>query len=115
MNFIDNAIYYTPRGSITVSLARSGQRVEFRVKDTGIGVSAGEQKRLFTKFFRADNAQAMRPDGSGLGLFLAKQVIEDQGGTIIFESVEGKGSTFGFSLPFKDPARDRGRENDPHK
>jgi signal transduction histidine kinase len=101
MNFIDNAIYYTPHGSVQVKLERHGKRVELRVEDSGIGVPKAVRAKLFTKFFRAANAQNIRPDGTGLGLFLAKQVIEDQGGTIIFESVEGKGSTFGFSLPLK--------------
>ncbi|HUC86825.1 MAG TPA: GAF domain-containing sensor histidine kinase [Candidatus Saccharimonadales bacterium] len=99
MNFIDNAVYYTPHGSIEVKLVRHGKRVELLVKDTGIGVPKALQRRLFTKFFRASNAQKVRPDGTGLGLYLAKQVIEDQGGSIIFESIEGEGSTFGFSLP----------------
>lgn len=101
MNFVDNAIYYTKAGSITVTLKVVGKRVEVRVADTGIGVPEDARKHLFTKFFRAGNAQATRPDGTGLGLFLAKRVIEDQGGTIIFESTEGKGSTFGFSFPLK--------------
>lgn len=101
MNFIDNAVYYTKEGSVTVSLAKAGDSVELRVKDTGIGVPPDAQKKLFTKFFRAGNAQTVRPDGTGLGLYLAKRVIEDQGGTIIFETAEGKGSTFGFSMPLK--------------
>ncbi len=102
MNFIDNAIYYTKEGSVTVSLEKVGDNLELRVKDTGIGVPKDAQKKLFSKFFRADNAQTVRPDGTGLGLYLAKRVIEDQGGKIIFETVEGKGSTFGFSMPAKN-------------
>ncbi len=101
MNFIDNAVYYTKEGSVTVSLNKVGSNVELRVKDTGIGVPPDAQKKLFTKFYRAGNAQTVRPDGTGLGLYLAKRVVEDQGGTIIFETTEGKGSTFGFSLPMK--------------
>lgn len=97
MNFIDNAIYYTPAGgSITVSLTETPTTVEYRVKDTGIGVPRAVQHRLFSKFYRADNARRARPDGTGLGLFMAKKVIAAQGGAIIFESEEGKGSTFGF-------------------
>lgn len=99
MNFIDNAIYYTPKGSIDVSLKLLNEEVELRVKDTGIGVPKQAQKRLFSKFYRAPNAMTLRPDGTGLGLYLARRVIEDQNGTIIFESEEGKGSTFGFRLP----------------
>ena len=99
MNFIDNAIYYTREGGVHVSVDLVHDCVEFKVKDTGIGVPKEAQKKLFTKFFRADNAQGVRPDGTGLGLYLAKRVIADQGGKIIFETEEGKGSTFGFSLP----------------
>ena len=68
-----------------------------------MGVPLEAQKHLFSKFFRANNAQKSRPDGTGLGLFLAKRVIEDQGGTIIFSSTEGKGSIFGFELPMVKP------------
>ena len=101
MNFIDNAIYYTKVGTVTVELAQDPNGVRLEVHDTGIGVPEVARRKLFTKFFRADNAQTVRPDGTGLGLYLAKRVVEDQGGTIIFNSVEGKGSTFGFTLPLK--------------
>jgi len=101
MNFIDNAIYYTPSGSVTVTLDQTGQYVRLRVTDTGIGVPEEAKKKLFSKFFRADNAQSVRPDGTGLGLYLARRVVEDQGGTILFSSTLGKGSTFGFELPLR--------------
>ncbi|HSH55592.1 MAG TPA: ATP-binding protein [Candidatus Limnocylindrales bacterium] len=100
MNFIDNAIYYTPAGGeIHVSLKETDQTIEFRVNDSGIGVPRQEQPHLFTKFYRAGNARRARPDGTGLGLFMAKKVIIAQGGALIFESQEGKGSTFGFIFP----------------
>jgi signal transduction histidine kinase len=97
MNFTDNAIYYTPAGgTITVDLKRVGESAEFTVTDTGIGVPKSEQPHLFTKFYRAGNARKARPDGTGLGLFMAKKVIVASGGSIIFKTTEGKGSTFGF-------------------
>lgn len=100
MNFIDNAIYYSKEGDvITVTLSDLGDMLEFTVKDTGIGVPEEEQAGLFGKFFRASNARQQRPDGTGVGLFLAKKVVTDHGGEIIFSSREGKGSTFGFKLP----------------
>lgn len=100
MNFADNAIYYTPKGGrITVKLIATKDTVEFTVNDTGIGVPKSEQHHLFTKFYRAGNARKARPDGTGLGLFMAKKVIIAEGGAIIFKAVEGKGSTFGFSFP----------------
>lgn len=102
MNFADNALYYSKEKSkITVSLQQVGEWVEFRVVDTGIGVPKEEQAQLFNKFFRATNARRARPDGTGVGLFLAKKVIHDHKGSIIFESTEGVGSTFGFRLPLK--------------
>lgn len=100
MNFVDNAIYYTPaNGHIDVKLINNPDTVELRVEDDGIGVPKSEQPHLFTKFYRAGNARKARPDGTGLGLFMAKKVIAAQGGSIIFESQEGKGSTFGFLFP----------------
>ncbi len=102
MNFVDNAIYYTPAGGhITVELAATAKAIELRVIDDGIGVPKHEQHHLFTKFYRAGNARKARPDGTGLGLYMAKKVILAQGGSIIFDSKEGKGSTFGFSFPLK--------------
>jgi signal transduction histidine kinase len=107
MNFMDNAVYYTPAGGkIRVELEAKPRTVEFRVVDTGLGVPKHEQPHLFSKFYRADNAKRMRPDGTGLGLFMAKKVVIAQGGSIIFKSTEGKGSTFGFSLPRKSPPSD---------
>jgi len=102
MNLIDNAIYYSrPGGVIKVELFADDGHVVFRVKDSGIGVPASEQKNLFEKFFRASNARKVRPDGTGIGLFMIKKVILAHSGVIIFNSTPGQGSTFGFSLPLK--------------
>lgn len=100
MNFTDNAVHYTPAGGkVRVELEAKPRSIEFRVIDTGLGVPRRDQHKLFGKFFRAENAKRARPDGTGLGLFMAKKVIVAQGGSIIFKSVEGKGSTFGFTFP----------------
>jgi signal transduction histidine kinase len=97
---MDNAIFYTPAGgSVSVALEATDHEIRYTVTDTGLGVPKNEQHHLFAKFYRAGNARKMRPDGTGLGLFMAKKVIAAQGGAIIFKSVEGKGSTFGFSFP----------------
>lgn len=100
MNMVDNAIYYTPAGgTITIQLYPTADEIVFKVIDSGIGVPKAEQHKLFTKFYRAGNARKARPDGTGLGLFMAQKIVVEQGGAIIFESEEGKGSTFGFRFP----------------
>ena len=102
MNLIDNAMHYTkPEGQVEVTLKKDGNNAVFEVKDTGIGVPKEDQAELFSKMFRSDNAQTMRPDGTGLGLYLAKKVIVAHHGHIIFKSELGKGSTFGFRIPIK--------------
>ncbi len=102
MNFADNAVYYSHENTaINIDLHIKDKKVFFAVKDSGIGVPKDEQEHLFTKFFRASNAKKQRPDGTGVGIYLAKRVIEAHGGEIIFESTEGQGSTFGFSLPIE--------------
>jgi signal transduction histidine kinase len=106
MNFIDNAIYYSPDGRlIKVTLTVEDGDAVLRVVDQGMGVPAEVQSRLFTKFFRAENARKQRPDGTGIGLYLAKQIIDGHRGALVFESTLGKGSTFGFRLPIKRLSR----------
>jgi len=100
MNFVDNAIHYTPKGGkIKVTVDEDKKNLVFKVIDSGIGVPIADQPGMFTKFYRAKNAKKVRPDGTGIGLYLAEKVITAQGGQMIFESKENKGSTFGFTLP----------------
>lgn len=103
MNLADNAVHYSqpPKGGgkVEVRLERDGDDIVYMVRDNGIGVPKDQQDKLFTKMFRARNAQEVRPDGTGLGLYLVKRVIEDQGGKVLFESEPGKGSVFGFRMP----------------
>lgn len=100
MNFIDNAIYYSrPKSTIVVKAYLERDDVVVEVHDQGIGVPKAQQEQLFTKFFRAENARKQRPDGTGVGLFLARKVVTAQGGEIVFSSREGRGSVFGFRLP----------------
>ncbi|MFC1629990.1 ATP-binding protein [Patescibacteria group bacterium] len=101
-NLIDNAIRYTPSGGkVTVSLKGGTKEVEVKVEDTGIGVPKSQQDRVFTKFFRAANVMRMETEGSGLGLFITKNIVEAHGGKISFSSKENKGTTFTFNLPIK--------------
>ncbi|HUC96128.1 MAG TPA: GAF domain-containing sensor histidine kinase, partial [Candidatus Saccharimonadales bacterium] len=103
MNFADNALYYShDNTSITINLSIDKNEALFTVKDLGIGVPIEEQEQLFRKFYRASNARKQRPDGTGVGLYLAKEVIDAHGGKVVFESIEGKGSTFGFRLPLNN-------------
>lgn len=100
MNFLDNALYYTPNGGhVAVNLRATDSSIEYTVTDNGIGVPKQEQQKLFSKLYRASNARNMRPEGTGLGLYMAKKVVVAQGGAIIFKSEEGRGSTFGFVFP----------------
>lgn len=112
MNFVDNAIYYSHEGStIKVELRVEGGYLIYEVTDKGIGVPKEEQKHLFTRFFRAENARKQRPDGTGVGIYLAKKVITEHGGTIIFRSTENKGSTFGFRLPIRRLSLEENADN----
>lgn len=100
MNFIDNAIHYSKSGGhIRVALNVVGNSVQYTVTDDGIGVPKADQPHLFTKFYRGENARKARPDGTGLGLFMAKKAIVASGGALLFKSEEGKGSIFGFTFP----------------
>jgi two-component system phosphate regulon sensor histidine kinase PhoR len=99
-NLVHNAIKFNhPGGGVTVSTRVDGESVVVSVSDTGIGISKEDLPHVFERFYKADKA---RPTGgSGLGLAIAKHVIQAHGGSIRAQSEEGKGSTFGFSLPIK--------------
>jgi signal transduction histidine kinase len=99
-NLIDNALKYTPqKGKINVLLKLSPKFVEFCIKDSGIGIPESEKNKIFQKFFRATNANKIEKNGTGLGLSIAKNIIEAHGGKIWFDSKEGQGSSFCFTLP----------------
>jgi signal transduction histidine kinase len=106
LNLIGNAIKYTPQGGlidIAVTQAEDGQGAQVSIHDTGIGIPLEQQARLFARFSRASNASAHGITGTGLGLFLCRELIERHGGRIWLESEEGKGSTFSFILPCSLP------------
>lgn len=98
-NLLDNAIKYTPEGGkITVYISREKQDVICSIQDSGVGIPDDQKDRVFTKFFRGDNVIRMQTQGTGLGLFISRSIIEKHDGTLTFESEEGKGTTFTFRL-----------------
>lgn len=102
-NLLGNAISYNkPGGEVNILLKRGTNDLQLSIKDTGAGIPKDQQGRVFTKFFRAANVMRMETEGSGLGLFIAKNIIEAHGGKIWFESEEGKGTTFYLTLPVKE-------------
>lgn len=100
LNLLSNAMKYTRHaGTVTIRLMREGNHVVFSCRDTGVGIPKQQQREVFTRFFRAKNVAKLDTKGSGLGLYVAKSIVEAHGGKIWFESEEGKGTTVFFSLP----------------
>jgi signal transduction histidine kinase len=98
-NLLENAVKYTTQdGAITVQLYERDGFVCVSIKDSGIGIPKDQQAYIFGKFYRARNAARVEANGSGLGLFIAKNIIERHGGTITCDSEEGKGTTFTFTI-----------------
>jgi signal transduction histidine kinase len=101
-NLIDNALKYTPwGGKVAVKIGVEGSELIFSVEDNGVGIPSDQRHRIFTKFFRAGNVIRMQTEGSGLGLFIVKRIIDKHHGRIWYESQEGKGSIFYFTLPIE--------------
>jgi len=104
-NVLDNAIKYTPPGgkiTVTLDYLKKTKEIEFKIQDTGVGIPVDQRERVFSKFFRGANVMRMDTEGSGLGIFITKNIIEAHGGKIWFESEENKGTTFFFTLPVKE-------------
>jgi two-component system phosphate regulon sensor histidine kinase PhoR len=100
LNLVSNAIKYTPHGGhIDIRIGCDGVGSRWSIRDSGIGIPKAGQARLFEKFFRADNVHTIDTEGTGLGLYLVRLIVERFGGTVAFESEEGHGSLFSFTLP----------------
>jgi PAS domain S-box-containing protein len=100
LNLISNACRYAPeKGVVTIKGEEKGDFVEFSVADKGIGIPKDAQERVFNKFFRAENAIKLVPEGSGLGLSLVKSLVDGWGGKIWFKSKIGQGTTMHFTIP----------------
>ena len=103
-NLISNAVKFTPEdGSVTVRLVTRDDEALLEVRDTGVGIPEAEQDRLFERFYRASTATERAIPGVGLGLTIAKAIVEAHGGTLDFDSVEGAGTTFRVRLPLRPP------------
>jgi len=101
-NMFSNALLYTPPGgAVVASLKGTEKEIEFSVQDTGVGIPEDQQLRVFSKFFRGTNVVKMDTEGTGLGLFITKNIIESHSGKIWFESEEGKGTKFYVTIPIK--------------
>jgi signal transduction histidine kinase len=102
-NLVDNAVRFTPDGgSVTISARRRNGSVEVAVADTGAGIAPEHLPRLFERFYRADAARTRGEGGTGIGLAIARSVVEAHGGRISAESEPGRGSVFTFDLPSAD-------------
>lgn len=106
-NFTDNAIKYTHEGFVRVVCRQSAEdRVEIRIVDSGIGMTDEEKGRLFTRFSRGEEASKMFANGSGLGMFVAHEILRQHGGEVTVESEKGRGTTFILSVPLhKEPPK----------
>jgi two-component system sensor histidine kinase VicK len=101
VNLVDNAVKYSPDGGrVRVSLTAAGdRRVGFSVSDEGLGIPASEQRRIFEKFYRLDPNMTRGIGGTGLGLYICRELVRRMDGRIWVESEPGRGSTFSFELP----------------
>lgn len=101
-NLLDNAIRYTKeKGEIKIKIETRKKSLICQIRDNGVGIPQEDQKYIFQRFFRSSNVLRYQTQGSGLGLYIAKSIVERSGGKIGFQSKENKGSTFWFTLPIK--------------
>ncbi|MBO14714.1 MAG: two-component sensor histidine kinase [Herbaspirillum sp.] len=102
-NLIGNAVRYTDTGRVLVEVDRSSDQLDIRIKDTGIGIPAGQLDTIFEKFTQADDSERRAKDGAGLGLTIAQRLVTLMGGQLMLQSKQHQGSTFSFTLPLQEP------------
>ena len=107
-NLLSNAVKYTEKGEINISIEKQKEGIKITISDTGYGIPKNQQQKIFTKLFRADNVQQKDTDGSGLGLYLVKSIVNFSQGKIWFESATDKGSTFYVTLPIQGMKEKKG-------
>ena len=100
-NLIDNAIKYTPRGSIQITVEKDGENAIVQVRDTGIGIPPEEQENIFKRFYRVDKSRSKEGGGVGLGLSIVEWIVHAHRGRIEVESELNRGSTFTVSFPLQ--------------
>jgi PAS domain S-box-containing protein len=106
LNLVSNAIKYTPaKGQIAIEIGQEAGHLRWSIRDSGIGIPKEALPRLFEKFYRADNAQTIETEGTGLGLYLVRLILEQFAGRIWCESEEGKGTSFLFVLPLPESSQ----------
>jgi PAS domain S-box-containing protein len=105
-NLVDNAVRYTPDdGTVSIQTRHENDQIIIQISDSGIGISADDQRRIFERFFRADNARNTDPNGTGLGLAITQKIIEYHHGHIEVSSIPEKGTTFTIILPLADTTK----------
>ena len=99
-NLLSNAVKYTPEGGeITLTVKKDEGTMQITVSDTGMGIPKSQQEKIFSKLFRADNVRAKDTEGTGLGLYIVKAILDEAGGSVKLESEENKGTTFYVTMP----------------
>jgi signal transduction histidine kinase len=101
LNLVGNAIKFTEKGEVAIAASATNGSFNIAVRDTGPGISAADQVKIFEEFHQADNSATKTKGGTGLGLSIAKRIVEMHGGRIWVESSPGSGATFSVSLPVK--------------
>ncbi|MEK7586601.1 MAG: ATP-binding protein [Patescibacteria group bacterium] len=108
-NLLSNAIKYTPAGGqVTLAINLADEFLLIRVGDSGYGIPTNDQKKIFSKLFRADNIREVEAEGTGLGLYIVKSIVEQAGGRVWFDSLESKGTTFYVTLPLSGMVKKTG-------